>query len=245
MLFIILAMLGIGIIAYAVLDYDELGQAVALGIIIAAVVTVIWDTCYVIRFARVNELKANLIRIIIPVTLVAMIGSAAIAYTVAGPLSSDEDGADGFVPGTPTPTLVPTPTMKPPPVYQTDIGRTRQDGGLLVTLNGACFEPEDSLAVEITIENTGNSSLSSVDLQMVPKTVSIDNPFSDPAHPCHGGIVPGQKCYSGNLTDTSIRYSVHYLYRETYLVVSAEDSAGGTYGVTFEIPSASMLPECQ
>jgi len=130
-LFVVLAMLCIGTAGYSASHISDIDRPVALGIIGASAVLAIWTLAAALKSRRHRLSESRLTAAFAAVTVAALVGVTAIAFSGIGPFSSEdvsvEPGNTTQVPiQEPTPTPAPTPTPSPPPGYLL----TRQDRNL-------------------------------------------------------------------------------------------------------------------
>jgi hypothetical protein len=231
LLFLSLAGACAAIITYTIFYFGGFDRPVAIGISAASAAIFIWNVFNLGRYWRYQLLRVSFSRALFSIVLVLIIGTTLALHTGIGPFSNagDTTGVVTEPPG-------PTPTMAPVQLSGEDIGKTRQDGSLKVTLDGVYLLSKDILGVEISVENAGDSKLVETQFHLVPEAGSADNPFLRTAHPCYEGIPPGQICYCRLADSTYVEIYSRDLVMQTYLVVYSNDVSGESFGVTFTLP---------
>lgn len=243
-LFVVLAMLCIGVAGYSASHISDIDRPVALGIIGAAAVLAIWTLAAAWKSRRHRLSESRLTAAFAAVTVAALVGVTAVAFSGIGPFSSEDVSVE---PGNTTqvpiqePTPAPTPTPSPPPDYLL----TRQDRNLRASLDAVCLTPEETIRVEMTVRNVGNSTLTQAGFRHLPQDEAVESPLGNQTHPYYAGIPPQRESVFRYSDSTHLDLRPYDLTRETYLVLRFEDAAGVEYGVTFALPPANRIPECE
>ncbi len=237
--FAVPAVLCIGITAYTASHGDQISRPGAFGIIGASALAAVWNLIALWRYRRPGLREYRLAAAFSAVVVAVLVGLTAAAYAGIGPFSDAGGGA--YPPGnnTASPTAEPKPTLS-----AEDIRQTRQDRSLRASIDTACLTLSNSISIDMTIRNVGNSTLTIVGFRYLPQGEAVVSPTDDPTHPCHGGIPPGERCFFRYSDGTHLELRPRDLTVETYLVLQCEDATGGKYGLTFTLPPADRLPRC-
>ncbi|UCC60248.1 MAG: hypothetical protein JSV02_00015 [Dehalococcoidia bacterium] len=244
-LFLVLAIVGAGIMGFALSNLNELDRPVVTGLSVAALIAVIWNVSMARRFWRYRMQHPGLLLTLAAAIFIGLIAFfTAATYVGIAPFATDGDSiaehnANGMIPD-----QSPTPTPSPQSETGGDVGLTRQDGSLRVTIDGICSGPRNNVKVEMTIANTGASELIHTRIQTVPKADLLNNPLAEPTHVCYEGIAPGQKCFYRTSDGTHVEYEIDNHNTETYIIVRGEDLNGSAFGLTVKLPPLDAFPKC-
>jgi hypothetical protein len=247
-LFLVLAIVGVGIMGFALPNLNEFDRPVVTGLSVAALIAVIWNVSMARRFWRYRMQNPGLLGTLAAAIFIGLIAFfTAAAYAGIAPFSTDSDfiaeqNANGMVPDqSPTPT--PSP-QRDKPMIGGDVGLTRQDGSLRVTIDGICSGPGNNVKVEMTIANAGASELIHTRIQTVPEADLLNNSLAGPTHICYESIYPGQNCFYRTSDGTHVEYKIDNHNTETFIIVRGEDLNGSAFGLTFKLPPTGVFPKC-
>jgi hypothetical protein len=234
--FAVPAVLCIGVAAYTASHVDGIDRSAALGITGASALAAVWNLIALWRYQKSGLREYRLAVAFSAIVAAALVAFTAVTYAGIGPFA-DAGGASNPGNTTGSPTATPTPAPE-------GIRQTRQDRGLRASIDAACLTPGNSVSIDMTIRNVGNSTLTIAGFRFLPQNEAVVSPADDPAHPCHDGIPPGEGCLFRYSDGTQLELRPSDLTVETYLVLQCEDATGGKYGLTFTLPPAERMPRC-
>jgi hypothetical protein len=239
--FAVLAIACIGALAYTASHLDDISRPAGLGIIGASAILAAWNLIAMGRSRGSSLQESSLATIFSVIVVTTLIGIAAATAAGVGPFSEAGDDPAPSGNNTPGPGAEATPTPTPIGV---DVVQIRQDRSMRSTIDSVCVTAGEEILVDMSIRNLGNSTLRVTAFRHLPHDAAVQSPLADPAHPCHNGIQPGEVCLFRHLSQTHVELRTRGVDRETYLVVYGEDAMGEEYGVTFTLPPADEMPEC-